>query len=124
MTNLNVDLGENVLHLLEEFSKTIGTTADKVFPWFVTKQLVDGYVSLILPLVIVLVCFIIVKINIKKTDWDTVNIHNILVVVGIAVSAITFICFVSTISDSISSILAPQYGATKDLIYTLSRLVN
>lgn len=124
MTNLNVDLGENVLHLLEEFSKTIGTTADKVFPWFVNDQLICGYVSLITPLIIMLICFILIKSNLKKTDWEDMNLNGGIVVACSTISAIAFMVFTCSLPSSLSSILNPQYGAIKNLIYTLSRFVN
>lgn len=45
--NLNVDVGQNLTSLLEKLAQQIGTTADKVFPWYVQQALNEGVTGLV-----------------------------------------------------------------------------
>lgn len=45
--NASVDIGKNLTGLIEKLAAQIGTTADKVFPWYVQQAANEGLTTLI-----------------------------------------------------------------------------
>jgi len=37
-----IDVGHNIVNLVTGLANQIGTTADKVFPWYVQQQYIEG----------------------------------------------------------------------------------
>jgi hypothetical protein len=57
--NATIDVGKNLTSLVEKLAQHIGTTADKVFPWYVQQAHNEGVTTLVaIAVVVVIVGFI------------------------------------------------------------------
>jgi len=46
--NVSVDVGQNITGLLEKLAVQMGTTVDKVFPWYVNQAYIEGCTTILL----------------------------------------------------------------------------
>ena len=77
-----VDVGENLTSLLERLAQQIGTTADKVFPWYVEQAYLQGVTTLVV-LVFALVLFgVVFVLALRKADWNEGGIAAVLSIVS------------------------------------------
>ncbi len=117
-----VDIGSNLTGLLERLASTIGTTADKVFPWYVKQQIIEGWVDLFIGIAVLTGLTILLLICSRRANWDEVNAYCPVVIVAGGVlgfaALIWFICF----STTIAHIMNPEYGAINQLLTDLGNL--
>ena len=120
----SIDIGKNLTQLMEKLAQQLGTTVDKIFPWYVKQQEIWGYSFLF----ICVFCFIIsagmLKYSSKKIDWDNVTVPNFLYILGcggIIIISFVFICGFSTMT---SCIFNPQYEALRSLMSDMSHLLH
>lgn len=120
----SVDIGKNITELLEKLANQIGTTADKVFPWYVTQQVIEGFSRITSSGIALLIGILLVVLSYKKADWDKGNKDSILVVIGSIIAGVAFLIFIISLPLSIAQIINPQYYALKSITYDMSLLLS
>ena len=61
--NAKVDIGQNLTSLLERLAQQIGTTADKVFPWYVQQAYIEGVTTLVAVAVLLIASIVTLSIS-------------------------------------------------------------
>jgi hypothetical protein len=122
--NVTVDVGQNITELIGKLAAQIGTTADKVFPWYVNQSVLEGWGTLavlatVLVLAVTLVCFGLIKQDLDDPDW-----RIFLAVFGGVALFFWIIIACSSIPDSVTKIANPEYHAMKMLVSDISKLTN
>ena len=120
----SVDVGDNAIKLLEKIAEQIGTTADKVFPWYVKQSILSGYLYLIAVGIAFLTGILLMFRFYGKAEWDNGNRYTVLSVIGIVVSIFAFLFGIFGLSGSISQIYNPEYHALHNLVSEMSKLVQ
>jgi hypothetical protein len=112
---MKVDIGENIVALLEKLAAQVGTTADKIFPWYVQQQLIYGWTFLVLLAVGLAVGVTLVARNLKKTDWDR-GTGVAPVLIGSIILAVSAIAAAVNLAFAIGQVVNPEYGAMRALL--------
>lgn len=116
-TNISLDTGENITRLLEKLAQTIGTTVDKVFPWYVKQQIIEGWCYLggcFLSLMVGITLLLIAK-KVHSEDGDEIPY----LIVGALITVVGFIALVIGGATFMSQIINPEYHAMKEIIRQL-----
>ena len=122
--NVTLDVGKNITGLIQQLATQIGTTADKVFPWYVKQSVFEGYANLGMTCVLVVICFIISGLSFyianktKNKEWLGGNI----IAGGLFIITLMFTC--ANISETITKIKNPEYHAMKNITTDIGRMVN
>lgn len=66
----SIDVGQNLTQLLEKLAKQIGTTADKVFPWYVGQSIIEGYTFFALLCIALIIGSVLLITSYKKERVD------------------------------------------------------
>lgn len=119
-----VDIGDNLTQLLEKLAHQIGTTADKVFPWYVQQQILSGIVGLIWTAVIFAIGLFLYRAAINKAEWSDYNRYTFFSVVGVVIMSLAFICIMFNTEDSIKQIMNPNYYALKAMTNDMAKLLG
>ena len=121
-----IDIGKNMTELLEKLAVNIGTTADKIFPWYLNQQLIEGILFIIILLSLSIICLSVAYIFHKKSDYSK-NYWQFTEYVAL-VSFIFGVLFCFSLAagstTAISQIFNPEYYAFKILTKDLSRLLG
>jgi hypothetical protein len=64
-----VDVGNNLTSLLERLAQQIGTTADKVFPWYVQQAYVEGVTTLAALAIVIPALAVIFTAAVRSKHW-------------------------------------------------------
>ena len=125
--NAKVDIGQNLASLLERLAQQIGTTADKVFPWYVQQAYLDGLIFLIVLAVVFIVSIAAVTYGVCKGDWSTGEPGNL----AAALTIIGGVCLSMSVmsgmiggSEHATKVLNPQYHAMKMLTRDVGNLTG
>jgi hypothetical protein len=123
-----VDIGGNLTSLLERLAQQIGTTADKVFPWYVQQAYVEGVSTLLALAVVVPILVVIVSLATRKPMWTGKyeNEPTIALFVSAAAGAmLLFTVIIGTIEsvDAVRKVMNPNYYAMKMITRDLGQLV-
>ena len=119
---LNADIGNNLTQLLEKLGQQIGIAADKIFPWYVQQQIIEGWTQLCLNVGICLISIFIIIYCLPKTDFDEPDKYGILSIVGGFLFFVAFLVLCANLSMYITQIINPNYHAMHTLISDLSKL--
>lgn len=122
--NASVDIGKNLTELVNKLAGQIGITGDKLFPWYVKQQIIEGYTYLCLSATSLIVGIILSVIFFKKEGQNKSEYDGFILVVCTFVVFLSFIFVVFGSGNAVSQIINPEYHATKELISNLSKLVN
>ena len=90
---VSVDLGDNLTNLIEQLAIQIGTTADKIFPWYVQQQVIEGWTKAGIFAFLIGASTLTVIISMTKADYDSGNVPAFLSLIfgGIALLAILIV---------------------------------
>lgn len=132
---MEIDVGERLAGLLEKFAQQIGTTADKVFPWFVKQQYMEGCMYLAAHAAAVVLLFSAAlwgfitmlkeekkrKLNPGEDTGDREIAGNI----AFCFCGFLFVCvlgaFCYYVPSYLTKILNPEYHAVKAILSGLGR---
>lgn len=123
--NATVDIGKNLTSLVEKLAEQIGTTADKVFPWYVQQAHLEGTIFLSALGAVFVVCLVATIYGIRKGQWHQGSIENLAAVATVMGCGGLFICIVVGLaggSDAATKAMNPQYHAMKMLTRDIGRL--
>lgn len=120
----SVDIGNNLTSLLERLAQQIGTTADKVFPWYVQQAYLEGVTALVVLAIFLCILVPIFVVCAKKFNIEEFSIANI----GAAVSGFALLlCLVIggvEGADAVRKIVNPNYYAMQMLTRDVGRLAG
>jgi len=129
ITKIAVDMGDNFTKLFQQLANQIGTTVDKIFPWFVKQQIIEGWCGLTITTLILIVGFLLLIFNFRKrnfeesrTSYIPINFNSCLVIIGWIMFGIGFLAFSIGSTYWIGKIINPEYAAVQDLIQQLSKI--
>lgn len=122
--NASIDVGDNITGMLERLAAQIGTTADKVFPWYAQQAILEGVTALAFLGFFWIVFIVALAISFRKADFDDGNRYAVVTAIaGIGI----FFCMVGTVidgADSVRKIMNPNYYAMKMMTQDIGRLVH
>lgn len=121
---VSLDTGENITKLLEKLANQIGTTVDKVFPWYVKQAIIEGYTFFIVLGITLIIGSVVVLVTrkeaiFKEYEWNfyaTVNLIGY-IILGINIAILAF-----GAGYNIAKIINPEYHAMSDITNQLGRL--
>jgi len=119
---LELDVGQNLTELLQRLAEKIGTTTDKIFPWYVKQQVLEGYTSIVIILSLLTASIMIMAYNYKKANWSDsgFNQHSTITLAGSLVAVMIIFALILNGSEYITQILNPNYHALHNLLKDLS----
>ena len=122
---MELDIGKNMVDLLEKLAVNIGTTADKIFPWYLNQQFIEGCLLILMPLILIIGFGSILLIFKRKADFGyNWNTEAYVVLMSAVIVSISFLVFILSIGQSVSQVFNPEYHAFKTLTYDLSKLLG
>ena len=124
MTEINLDVGDNITKMLENLSHQIGTTADKIFPWYVKQAIIEGWMFLICNILALTVGIVLIRTCCKKANWERGNLSQTLTIVGFVLVLIAFPMLLFGLGHAVSCIINPNYAALHQLTADLSMLTG
>lgn len=111
-----VDLGNNTRQLIEQLANTIGVTVDKLFPWYVTQMIIEGWVALFAMIVVIAIAAIFAIKSYPKADFDDGNRYAVVFLASIVIAGGVLVAFFASTSYNVTKIINPQYHAVKELL--------
>lgn len=120
-----IDVGPNLTELLQQLATQIGVTADKVFPWYIKQQVIDGWTTgaaLLMALFIAAAFTLLLK---KHTSAEDRVYGSGLYPITTCFIFITFIILLVGMYSAPSvatKIMNPEYHATQALVSDLAKL--
>jgi nitrate/nitrite transporter NarK len=129
-TNVSLELGKNFTELIERLAQAIGTTADKIFPWYVRQEYLCGVIELAVSFTIISILSMITVIAYKRLADDRNHSNDLDEVwMGVFISSaflLVFVLFGASLgmSSMITSVLNPQYGAVHAMISDIAKMTG
>jgi hypothetical protein len=123
--NAKIDIGSNLTSLLERLAQQIGTTADKVFPWYVQQAYLDGVVSIVAWAVVFSVSLLAVTCGVLRGEWkygEPGNLAAVLTILGGGCLVVSVALGMLGGSGAVTKVLNPQYHAMQMLTRDVGRL--
>lgn len=68
--NASVDIGKNLTGLIEKLAAQIGTTADKVYPWYVQQAYLEGVTTLVTIAIVIPILSITFALAVRSKLWS------------------------------------------------------
>ena len=122
--NASIDVGKNITSMLEKLAAQIGTTADKVFPWYVQQAHLEGITTLCAIGVMWLFSAILISISFKKCDFINGNRYVPIFIVGCLLSFASFCGSICDGPNAVRKMLNPNYYAMTMMTQDIGRLVK
>jgi len=134
--NFSFDVGNNVTNMLRDVAHQLGIAVEKIYPYFVFQQVINGVVGivtfLILSVLILGGAIFFFKLYSKENrgdydeDNDTRELKMWAYGFGAALLFIVFLIRVTSFpySHYIGMIFNPQYYAIKDMLLTSHQLIH
>lgn len=121
---VELDVGNNITSLIERLAAQIGTTADKVFPWYVQQAQLEGITTLVTIAVLLMVLAPAFAYSLRNADTQTGEKY-IFLAAGTGI-ALGFTCLISTFEapQSVRQILNPNYYAMKMMTRDIARMTG
>lgn len=121
----SVDIGKNLTTLLEQLAKQIGTTADKIFPWYVSQSIIEGYTFFFLLLVAFSTGGVFLLLSSKNPKYSDVNQDNptVWLFVMIAGYILLFSGLIALFAAE-EELFDPEFHAMKQLARQLGGLIK
>ena len=118
----SIDVGDHLNNLIIQLAHQIGVAADKIFPWYVKQQLIEGCSNLGLGLALLVTGCVMVIVGLKKADWKDGNGY-----IGVAGLGGIFLLMVllgaaTSLDTNLGRVFNPQYAATHQILIDISRL--
>jgi predicted membrane channel-forming protein YqfA (hemolysin III family) len=114
----SIDIGDNQTQLLGKLAAQIGTTADKIFPWYVKQQVFEGWLHLLTAVTLLVFFAILIRINFRKADFGgDGNRHAVVLFIS---SVALFI----SLSNFVTQIVNPNYHALQAITSDMAKLLK
>jgi hypothetical protein len=124
--DVNVDVGKNLTSLLERLAEQIGTTADKVFPWYVQQAYLEGATTFVGIAFFLLLSSVLFIWSVKKADFSGGDLNNRYAIIFVASCVMSFFSLIGTAFEGIEAarkMLNPNYYAMSMLTRDVGRMV-
>jgi GMP synthase-like glutamine amidotransferase len=129
-TNVSLDLGKNFTELIEKLAQSIGTTADKVFPWYVKQEYIGGIAALTISVLALVLLGMAAVISYKRAyafhqdEYEYRNFWEIPAIICTMafIVALFFVCLGMPIM--VTSVLNPEYGAVHAMISDIAKMTG
>lgn len=120
----SVDIGNNLTSLLERLAQQIGTTADKVFPWYVHQAYLEGVTTLAVIGIFLLIAVPVFIVSVRKYDPDGRDMNGAWVACVISGFCLAFTLLIGGIegADAARKIMNPNYYAMQMFMRDIGRL--
>lgn len=121
-----VDVGENITGLVEKLAQQIGTTTDKVFPWYVQQSYLEGVTTLVAIGVAITVFGLICAVAAFRAKWADTGpgpADLICISSGVALAFSVFIGFCAT-PEATRQIINPQFYAMQMMTKDIRRMTG
>ena len=122
--NAKVDIGQNLTSLLERLAQQIGTTVDKVYPWYVQQAYLEGLTTLI-AIAVVIPLLIVGGVACYKKSGDNWNEFNVFQPLSLALAVGAFVALLVAareVPQSARMMLNPNFYAMKMLTTDIGRM--
>lgn len=120
----SVDVGDNIINLIRQLAEQIGTTTDKVFPWYVKQQVIEGWAFFVTCGLSFVVGVILVALTWKKCDWVYSKGLIPFCIIGIIFSLVALVISFLLGGDFAAKILNPEFYALKSMVSDMSKLLH
>ena len=123
---VELDVGQNITSLLERLAAQVGTTADKVFPWYVQQAHNEGVTSLIAISVILLLLLTVFLVSLivmlRKSDIA----EPVIAICGISGIALLIVGAIGIAEgvEAARKIMNPNYYAMTMMTRDIGRLAG
>lgn len=124
--NATVDVGDNITGMLEKLAQQLGTTADKVFPWYVQQSILEGWTTIIWIAAALVLFLAVFSISIRKAQFSYGK-ENVAMVVSIISGIALLVSLVGLFfggPEAVRQINNPNYYAMKMMTQDIGRLVR
>lgn len=118
----SVEISSNVIKLIRDLADQIGTTVDKIFPWYVQQQQLQGGIFLFITTSCLIMGLVGFLKFVKTADFNKGNADSFLVVIFAIISTLSVVMFVANGVNAITQLVNPNYHAVHALIKDFSNL--
>ena len=122
--NLEIDVGARIAEILGSLANKIGTTANKVFPWYVKQQVLEGWSSIFVILVVSLISSVCALKTFKKADFDENVKETTIFVISVIIFVICLVLFSASFTTLLTQITNPEYHALGQLTRDMGNLIG
>jgi hypothetical protein len=124
--NASVDIGKNLTHLMEKLAQQIGTTVDKIFPWYVKQEVVNAYTFLFISVTAVIISLFVFLYFKKKSvfceeEW---NMPATLTIISGCCFLTAILILVFNFQGAVTSIINPEYNSLHNIIADMTKLLH
>jgi hypothetical protein len=121
MTEVSVDVGPNAKELIERLAQQIGATADQVFPWYVQQQIIEGWTTLVVLGIFLVVSIVAFSMSLRKADWSEGNAASVLSILSGLLLAFSVAGVPLEGVDAVRQVLNPKYYAVKVILQQVKK---
>lgn len=122
--NVSVDLGDRAATVLQRLADQIGVTVDQVLSWYVKQQLIIGWVQLVVPWAVFVICMITSRIYFTKACCQSGDdTYEVVTAILFAFCVIAAVLGLILLSPSLERVLVPEAHAVRALFIDLGRLM-
>ena len=122
--NATIDVGENLTSLLERLAQQIGTTADKIFPWYVQQAYIEGVTTLCAIAIMAFIMITVFAFSVKRADFKDGNVSAVVTVCSGIILIFTTVAVPLDGVNAVRKIINPQYYAVSMLTKDVGRLAG
>ena len=122
--NVSVDVGSNITSLIERLAAQIGTTADKVFPWYVQQSYIEGMTGLIAGFVGLFLALLAIGVGFRKADFDNGNRYAVISIAGATLLFMVSLVGLMSGPDAVTKVMNPNYHAMKMMTRDIGKMVG
>jgi uncharacterized membrane protein YhaH (DUF805 family) len=125
-TNVAVDLGKNTTELIMKLAQAMGTTADKIFPWYVRQEYIGGIVALAISILALVLLGMAAAVSYKRAYDSHRDEYRNFWEIPALILTLAFIltaCFVCLgMPSMVTSVVNPEYGAVHTMLRDIAQL--
>lgn len=122
----SVDIGSNLTSLLERLAQQIGTTVDKVYPWYVQQAYLEGVTTIVAILAFIVVCAVAFGFGLRwaMKAHDFHEGHAAACVIPAIALAATLLIAALEGTTAVRKIMNPNFYAMQMLTADIGRLTG
>ena len=128
--NVTVDVGQNLMEILEVLSTKLGTTTEKIFAIYTKQAQIEGWTMLVACLFALIAFTITAYFYHKKAEYTdnfgpALNPHGLVVILATIGALIALGIFTANFSTCVAKIANPEayaiYDITRNVSYFMGR---
>lgn len=121
---MQIDIGNRMAELLQALASKIGTTADRVFPWYIKQQVIEAKAAIIIIIMIFIASLLGICFSFKKADFDEGNRYCVILAISGFAFVVCLIIAAAGGTQIITQLMNPEYHAFHKLTRDLGRLLK